>query len=217
MADIFDEVAEDLRAERAHRLLMRYGGFVVAAAVLVVAAAGGWQAWKYEQGRRGAGMAGDYLAAMRIADASKGTARQAAIAGFAAVAAKAGPGYRNLALLQEAGLKAEAGDLAGASALWDQVAGDGAADPLLRDLANLQWALHQIDTGNPAVVAARLSVLAAPSNPWHALAQEGQAMLELRQGKTGAARDTLKLLAHDPAATDGVRRRAEGMLERLGG
>lgn len=217
MADIFDEVEEDLRADRAQRLLRKYGGILVAAAVLVVVGAGGWQAWQWYDGRRNGAVAQDYLAAMHIADTTKGAGRQAAVAGFAAVADKAGPGYRSLARLQAAALKAQAGDLAGASALWDQVAGDGSADPLLRDLANLQWATHQIDGGDPAAVAGRLAPLAAPSNPFHALAQEAQAMLDLRQGKTDAARDTLKLLAQDVTAPDGVRRRADGMLERLGG
>lgn len=216
MADIFDEVEEDLRADRAQQLLKRYGGVLVAVAVLVVVGAGGWQAWQWYDGRRNAAVAQEYLAAMQVAD-TKGAGKQAAVADFATVADKAGPGYRSLARLQAAALKAQAGDLAGASTLWDQVADDGSADPLLRDLANLQWATHHIDNGDPAAVAKRLAPLAAPTNPFHALAQEAQAMLDLRQGKTDAARVTLKLLAQDVTAPDGVRRRADGMLERLGG
>lgn len=216
MVDIFDEVEEDLRADRAQLLLKKYGGVLVAAAVLVVVGAGGWQAWQWYDGKRNAAVAQHYLAALRVAD-TKGAGKQAAVADFAAVADTAGPGYRSLARLQEAALKAEAGDLAGAGTLWDAVADDGSADPLLRDLANLQWATHQIDSGDPAAVAKRLAPLAAPSNPFHALAQEAQAMLELRQGKTDAARDTLKQLAQDVTAPDGVRRRADGLLERLGG
>lgn len=217
MADIFDEVEEDLRADRARLLLRNYGGWLVAAAVLVVVVAGAWQAWQWYAAKQGAGIAGNYLAAMHVADIGKGAARQAAVPAFVTLADKAGAGYRSLARLQAAGLKADAGDLPGASALWDQVAGDSGADPLLRDVANLQWATHQIDAGDPATVAKRLAVLAAPTSPWHALAQEAQAMLDLRQGKTDAARDTLKLLAQDATAPDGVRRRAEGVLERLGG
>ena len=51
MPDIFDEVAEDLRAERTHKLLRRYGGVLVMAAVLVVVAAAGYEGWKQYQGR----------------------------------------------------------------------------------------------------------------------------------------------------------------------
>ena len=53
---------------------------------------------------------------------------------------------------------------AGAAALWDQVAADSSADPLLRDLASLLWAQHQIDSGDPSLLEARLKALAAPEN-----------------------------------------------------
>lgn len=216
MPDIFDEVDEDLRADRAARLFKQYGGFLVAAAVLVVAGAGGWKAWEWYDGKQRAELAQGYLAAMKIADNTKSSGKQEADAAFAAVAAKSGAGYRDLALLREAALKAEAGDLAGASVLWDRVASGSGTDSLLRDVANLQWALHQLDAGDPAAVAARLQPLASPDNPFHALAQEAQAMLDLRQGKTDAARDVLKLLAQDVTAPEGVRRRAEGLLTRMG-
>lgn len=52
MVDIFDEVDEDLRAERAQALLKRYGGLLIALALLTIGAAGGWQAWR--GGRRSA-------------------------------------------------------------------------------------------------------------------------------------------------------------------
>ena len=104
-----------------------------------------------------------------------------------------------------------------ALALWNDVAADTSADKLLRDLASLEWALHQIDGGDPALVAARLAPLAMADNPWHPLAEEAQAMLALRQGKNAEARDTLKRLAQDVTTPEGVRRRANGLLAELGG
>ena len=214
--DIFDEVEEDLRADRARALLKRYGGVLVAAAVLVVIGAGAWRAWQWRENKRIAAIADRYLAAAQIADAQKGPGRDRAIADFAAIAASAPTGYRTLADLRAAGLKLQAGDLAGASTLWDKVASDTAADPLLRDLASLQWAINHVDHGDPAQVAARLGPLALPDSPWHALAQETQAMLDLRQGKTAAARTTLTALAQDATAPQGVRQRAQGLLARIG-
>ena len=85
-----------------------------------------------------------------------------------------------------------------------------------RDVAALQSVLHQIDNGDPATLEARLKPLAAPDNPWHALAEEAQVMIDLRQGHNDAARDTLKRLAQDVTAPDGVRGRANGLLARLG-
>jgi hypothetical protein len=216
VVDIFDEVDEDLRADRARLLLKQYGPLLVGAAVVVVALAGGWRAWQWYDARRAAEVAQSYLAAMQVADGQKAAGRLAAISDFAAVADSSGAGYRTLARLREAGLKADSGDLAGASALWDQVAADGSADPQLRDLANLQWALHAIDTADPATAQARLEKLAVATNPWHPLAAEALAMLDLKRGRVDAARDRLKLLAQDVTAPEGVRRRAERLLEGLG-
>jgi hypothetical protein len=214
--DIFDEVEEDLRADRANRLLIRFAPLLVGVAVLVVALAAGWRAWQWYDARRNAAVAASYIAAMRVADGKTSADQRAAAADFAAVADTAGPGYRTLARLREAGLKADGGDLAGAAAIWGQIAADHAADPLLRDLATLQWGLHEIDSGDPATVEARLAPLAIAPNPWHALASEGLALLDLKRGRIDAARETLKALSQDPSAPDGVRRRAEGLLGQLG-
>jgi hypothetical protein len=220
LPDIFDEVEADLRAERTQRFLMRYAGVFVALAVLVVAGVGGWQAWQSYAHRRAALVSDDYQAAQKLADATaadKAGDRAAALAALDKVAAAGAPGYRALALLREAALKADGGDLAGASALWDQVAGDGGTPPTLRDFATLIWAMRHVDTGEPAQVQARLQPLLAPDSAWKALASETEALLQIRQGQTDGARTTLRQLAHDVTAPAGVRGRANGLLQQLGG
>jgi hypothetical protein len=217
VVDIFDEVAEDLRADRAKLLLKQYAPLLLAAAVLVVVLAGGWRAWQWYDAKRAAEIADSYIAAMKVADGKTDADKLAAAKDFLAVADKAGTGYRTLARLNAAGLQAGAGDLAGANALWTQIAADGSADPLLRDLATLQWALHNLDSADPATLEAKLSPISIAPNPWHALAAEALALLDLRRGRPDAARDSLKLLAQDPSAPEGVRHRAEGLLGRIGG
>jgi hypothetical protein len=221
VVDIFDEVDEELRAERAQQLFKRYGGVIFGAALLIVVAAAAWQGWRWYQARQDQAAAVQYLTAMTLADATAaGTSaanRAAAIAAFDKLTATAPEGYRTLARLRDAALKADAGDLTGATALWDQVAADNAADPLLRDLASLLWAEHQIDHGDPALLESRLKALTAPDNVWHALAEEQLALLDLRVGKTDQAKTTLRRLAQDTTAPSGVRGRAGGLLNRLGG
>ena len=220
MADIFDEVSEDLRAERAQALLRRYGVLLVVLAVLVVAGVSGWQFWRWRTQEQAAATGQAYMAAARDAGGAPAgasdAAKDGAAAAFAAVAAKAPEGYRTLARLREAGLRATGGDLPGALGLWNQVSADTAADPLLRGLADLQWVQHQVDTGEPAAVEGRLAPLLAPGNPWRPLALESEAWLALRTGQDARARDILKGLRTDAAVPDGVRSRANGLLTRLG-
>jgi hypothetical protein len=221
VVDIFDEVSEDLRAERAQRVLRRYGGLIIAVVLLVVAGAGGFELWRWYGARQDAAAANAYLAAMNLADTlpqgADAATRAPAIAAFQSVAASAPTGYRTLALLRLAALQAGAGQAAAAAATWNTLAGDAAADPLYRDLGNLLWAQQGVDSGDPALVEARLKPLLSPDNPWHQIAQEYDALLNIRTGKIDAARATLRVLATDPTAPEGLRGRAGGLLDRLGG
>jgi hypothetical protein len=58
--------------------------------------------------------------------------------------------------------------------------------------------------------------LAGPGRPWHSLADEQLALLDLRQGKTDQAKTILRRLAQDGSAPNGVRGRASALLSRLG-
>jgi hypothetical protein len=213
--DIFDEVEEDLRADRARRLAQRYGGFLVAAALLVVAGVAGFQGWHWWQARQQAAAAALYLEAHRAAE-REGADLKAAGQSFAAMAEGAPAGYRTLALLRAAALKAETGDTAEALAIWDRLAGDASVDPLYRDLAGVLWVMHGLDRTDPAQLAARIAPLARDGAPWRASAREAQAMVELKRGENEAARRTLQALAADPATPQGVRERAMRLASGIG-
>ena len=226
MPDIFDEVAEDLRADRAKALAVRYGGVVLVAVLLLIAGIGGWQVWRWQHSRQAQATADQFLGAMRTAGepptgAAEATparqqATQQATETFSRLAADAPEGYRTLARLRAAGLQAEAGDKAAALALWDQVTNDGSADQRLRDFASLLWVQHQLETGDPAALQARLQPLTASGNAWRAMAQETAAWLALRTGQTEQAKDALRKLAADITVPEGVRGRAAGLLAQLG-
>jgi hypothetical protein len=219
VADIFDEVSEDLRADRARLLLQRYGYLLIIAAVLILVGVGGWKWWQAKQGAERDAVASAYIAAARSANITSEPQTPppaSALGDFERIAASGPAGYRSLARLQAAALKVTAGDLPGALALWDQVAADSAADSELRDLANLLWVQHQVDSGDPSAVQARLAPLIAPNNPWRPLALESQAWLLLRTGDQDGARTILRGLAGDQTIPDGVRSRAGTVLTRLG-
>lgn len=217
MVDIFDEVDEELRAERAQLLFKRYAGLIIAVAVVIVAATGGWQYWRWRQAKEDQAVAQRYIVALSLqASPAAAADRKALAADYAAIANTAPEGYRTLARLQEAALQAQSGNLKAAADLWESVATDNNAEPLLRDLANLLWCQHVIDTANPAILEGRLKALAEPGNVWRPLAEEQLALLDIRQGKTQAAKTELSRLARDVTAPEGVRGRAAALLARLG-
>lgn len=218
MADIFDEVQEDLRAERAKRLLNRYGGLLAGLALVAVLAVAGVQGWRWWQGRAAMAAAEGYLAAARAAS-EQGTDATAAARRFAAVAAEAPPGYRVLARLRAAALRAEAGERDAALAEWDAIARDGAADAAFRDLAAVLWGTHALEKDGTAAAAveARMAPLADGNGPFRASAAEVRALAALKRGETDAARRGFQALANDGGAPPGVRERAGRVLSGLGG
>ena len=215
--DIFDEVNEDLRAERARRLLQRYGFLLVIVVVLVVAGVAGWQMWQSRQRAAREAVATQFLTAMQQqASPASSPEQKQALATFADIGKDGPGGYRSLARLREAATKANTGDLPGALALWDQVSADEQADRSLRRVADMLWVQHQVDTGEPALVEGRIQPLAAPGEPWRPLALEARAWLKLRTGDTAGAETTLREIIAIPSAPPGVRARANGLLTRLG-
>lgn len=221
MVDIFDEVEEELRADRAEALFKRYLPHLLAAATLIVAGTAGWQGWNWWEARRDQQAAAGFITAMRAAeglaaDAQPATRIQIAET-FQKLASDAPGGYRSLARLRAASLRAAGADLPGALTLWNEVAADNTAEPMLRDYATLLWVQHQIDTADPAMLRARLAPLTEATNPWRALAGEAAALIALRAGQIDQARAALKSLADDTTAPDGVRARANGVLTQIGG
>ncbi len=217
MVDIFDEVEEDLRAERAGKLLSQYGWLLIVLVVLIVGAAVGWQLWKRHQNQSDAAAAARYVAAQTAIEQTgqAGGSKAAPTAVLDQLARSAPEGYRTLARLRAAGLKAADGDVAGGVALWNAVAADPDADPLLRGLASLRATERELDSGDPVQLEARLKPLADPANSWSALAREQLALLDLRQGKVDEARKTLQTLSIDIDSPSGLRARATALLAGL--
>ena len=207
MPDIFDEVEEDLRAERARRLWQRFGTPFFFALLLALAGVGGWRGWQWYQSRERDTAATAFMEAHRATEA-QGADLAAMATRFQGLVADAPEGYRVLARLRAAALKAETGDRDAALALYDQVANDGSADPLYRELASLMWVLRSMDTAEPAALLARLAPLARPGQPWSASARELQGLVELKAGQRETAKRTLEALANDANAPQTIRDRA---------
>ena len=219
MPDIFDEISEDLRNDRAVGLAKRYGVWLLGACVAVLVGVGAQQGWQGYQTRQANKAALQYLALTATVDLANAPPAPAqavqAAQSLNQFAATAPEGYKTLANLRAAALYASAGQPTQAAALWTGVAQDGSADPLLRDLANLLWAQHAVGTAADADVLARLQPLALDANPYHALARETQALVYLHQGNNAQAKALFTQIATDPNAPGNVRNRAQALLASL--
>lgn len=214
MADIFQEVEEDLRHDRYERLARRYGGHLIVAVLLIVAGTAGYVVWKNQHQ---ASQRADTLQLAEAVDAAgPGMANPAATEALDKVAASGAAGPARLARFYEAGLKARTGDGAGAVALYEAIAADGGTAPLYRDLATLLAIQLQANTGDPKALSDRLAPLTGETNPWRHSARELNALLAARAGDKARAKTLFQQLADDNGAPAGLRTRASELAAFFG-
>ena len=213
MSDIFNEVDEELRRDRAMALWKRYGKYAVGGALAIVLATSAVVGWREYQTRQRAAEGERFAAA--VADARAGRNAEAAAA-FAALAGSAKSGYAALARFREAAALVQLGKTQDAVAAYDRLAAENASDKALRDLARLEAVMLLMETAGVDEVMARLKPLAAEGAMRH-LARELEAVLLLKSGKTAEVKAALARLADDAEAPAGVRGRAAELLAALGG
>ena len=209
MTDIFQEVDEEVRRDKAAELWKKYQNYIIGAALLIVLASAGFRYWEYQK-ERAAQAAGEQLqAAIAAFDAGKPSE---AFGGLAKLAADAPGGYRILAQMTEAGAKAST-DPAAAIAAFQAIAGNGSVDPLFRDAAKLRAALLQLNIpGEEAAGTAALTSLASADGPYRRLAKLTLGALAIGRGDTDDAGKQLDNVLGDPEVSPTERQLAERWL-----
>lgn len=213
VADIFREVDEELRRDRAAQLWKKYGRYVIGGAVAVVLATLAYQLWQTWDRERRLERSERFTAALQLAVGHDGDAAVLALAELG------GPdgGYGTLAAFERARILAEQGRREEALAIWDELSGDTASGRALQAAATLFYVMHQIDDGDPAALRAKLQPLVIAGNGFRPTARELMAVLALRQGDREQARQIYTELADDLDAPPGLRARAAQMVAALKG
>lgn len=206
MADIFEEVEEQLRSDRYIAIAKRSWPFAAgAAAVALVLALGLWGWDQYQAGLQASASESYNRGLDAVAAGDRGKAETE----FAAVARSGPRGYRTLALMQEGALRLSDKKTAEAIALFDQAA-QQAPDQILADAARLKAAFAAMDNGMPLPeLEARLTPLTGADRPYHVVAREALAMARLSAGKTKEARADFQALSLTLDADDASRGRAQ--------
>lgn len=212
MADIFQEVDEEVRRDQASTYWKKYGRYVIAVLVAIVLGTAAYVGWKEYDKRQRTKDSVAFIAAMDLIQQGKtGEAK----ARFAALAGKADAGYAMLSRFQIAAILGESGDLRGAAEAFDAIAHEDGVDELYVRLANLYYVLYMIESGDPKDLAKRLEPLLVNDGPWRYSARELSAVLAMRTGDTEKARKAYTELADDTTAPAGLRARAAEMLRAL--
>jgi len=211
VADIFQEVDEEVRRERLKKLWQRYGNYLIAGCVLVIVAVGGWRGYEWWQTKKAAEAGAAFEQAVTLAESGK---HEEAEAAFAKLATDGTAGYRVLARLREAAQLART-DRKGAVTAYDEIAADKSAGQVIRDLAALRAGFLLIDSSSYGDMRARLEPLTGPDRTFRHSARELLALSAWKNGDIGAARRWTDMIAADPQTPPGTRSRAEVLSELI--
>jgi hypothetical protein len=205
VADIFQEVDEEVRRERLEKLWKQYGNYIIAALILVLACIGAWRGYIYWQERKAAEAGAAFEAASALADEGKHKEAEAA---FAKLATEGTAGYRTLARFREA---AQLGlsDPKAAVAAYDALAADASLGQPLQDLAAVRAGLLLVDTAPYQELRTRLEPLTASERPFRHSARELLAFGAWRAGDNAAAHKWIDAVVADPETPSTIRNRVD--------
>ncbi len=209
MTDIFHEVDEEVRRDKAAEFWKKYQNFILGAALLIVLAAAGFRYWQYEKEKAEQAAGDQFQAAIASYEAGKlGEANGA----LAKLLAEAPGGYPVLAEMTEAGAKAASNPAAAISA-FDAIAGDASVDPLFRDAAKLRAAFLRLDQPKEEQAgAAALTSLAGGDGPYRLTARLALGALAISRGEYDEAGKELELVLGHPGVSPTERQLAERWL-----
>jgi hypothetical protein len=208
MADIFREVDEEVRRDKAVLFFEKYQFWLIGVALLVIAATAAWRINDYYKTQAAENASARYEAALQLAHDGKSAEAEAA---FEAIAKDAPAGYRTLARLRAID-ELSTRDPAAAIKAYEALAADPAYDTSLAAAARLRAAMLEIDAEDPKIFAQKVAPMAGPTGVFRYSARELLALAALKQGDYEAAGRWLDEIASDPQAPSGLRSRAEAFL-----
>jgi hypothetical protein len=217
VADLFEEVEEQLRSDRYRTLVLKALPWVLAvlgAALIAALAFWGWDAYRTQSANKASEQYGQALDAFNQGNEAR------AVQLWGEVAKSSSKGYKSLALMQLGGVKLvdpkvpEATRVPQAVKLLDQAA-DAAPDDIIGDAARLKSALALIDTASYKDVEGRLTPLMKDGRPYRVQAREALAFAKLMAGNTAGARGDFVVISGMLDAPEGARGRAKAAMELI--
>jgi hypothetical protein len=208
------EVDEELRHDRFREMWSRFGNLLIAAALLLVAGTAAWRGYEWWSARQAAASGDRFVEAIELIAAGKQDEGSAILAELE----KDGSGkYPVLARFRLAAQTHAVGDTAAAMKSFDAIAADSSAGEPFQSLARLRAGILAVDVETYDQVKARLEALAAAGGVYRHLAREALGLSAYRAGAAEEAAKWFGMIVADNGSGQGVRGRAQIMLDLLAG
>jgi hypothetical protein len=207
MSDIFEEVDEEVRRDKAVEFWTKHQNLIFGVALAIVLATAGFRYWQYRQNQAAEAAGAAFHAAIKLDDQGKTDEAKAALA---KIVAQGPAGYATLARFVDAAMAAKKDAKAGAAA-YDALANDATLDPLFVETAKLRAALARLDAGEADAAKAALTPLAA-AGAYKITARLTLAAMALSAKDYSGAGKWLEQVLGDPQTPQADRRTAETLM-----
>ena len=207
MSDIFKEIDEDLRQDKAARLWRAYGKYLIALAVFIILAIAGYRFIEHTQEKSREQASELYELA---SEAGRTGDKKAAIKLFSDNRFDETVGYAIISKLKKAALAKSNDDLEGMAIVLKEIITNEEIPLYLRDLARLK--LFAFDNDNNI---SHLDALIEGGGPWKFLALELKGGIELEGGNLKEARSIFEELTNEAGTPNNLRRRTSEILKAL--
>lgn len=205
MADIFREIDEEVRREKAAVFWSRYGKLIMALAAIAVLAVAGWQVWLAQERKKSEVEGAKLESALKLSrDGNSGEAETI----LKQLAADAPAGYRQIARFRLAAEQGKADPAAGATA-FDALAADASLGQSYRDLARLRAGMLRVDLVPYTELKTALEPLTVTGNSWRFTAREMLGIAALKANQFDEASRWFDALMSDPQTPGALRQRVE--------
>ncbi len=203
MADIFDEISEDMRQEKLAQFWKENGSWIIGGvigAIMLTAIMSYVRQRNYTQNTK---------ATTQLVMIAASTNTQQ----LEQFADKTDKNHAMMARFIAANNYVQNNQNDKAIALYEKIAGTSGLGQVWRDLARVHSISLRLNTAPPAELAAELAPLVQDDDVWRYTARELQALLEARQGHMQKAADLMSAIAADPNAPADERHRAFSLHE----
>ena len=211
---LFREIDEELKQENLQQIWKRYGRSIIGASILLIAGVACFKGWQSHELNNRIEFGERFDTAVDLITSDD---IQAAENSFRAITEGSSLGYTILANFQIASLAGKRGDPGSAIKIYKKLADDERLDMIYRDLATILGAYAELETNSKSFeLIERADQLALGMSPWRFSAKEIRALAAFLNGDKKTARARYKELIKEAAAPQGIRDRAQYMLDLLG-
>lgn len=209
------EIDEELRQDQFKKFWDLYGNYIVGVALSVVIVVAGYQGWQAYDKNRKAEATDRLIGAVQLLESGDS---EAALGILTEIAGHDVDGIATVAAFRKAALLGDQGDHAAAASAFKAIAAKSGIPERYRDLATILAAGQELEA-DASKADAVISTLAPMTEPPHNLrhsAREISAAAALVAGRKDEAREFLKAIALDAQAPNGIRSRAQELLQAIG-